>query len=89
MSTYTCESAFSTLSTIRRKQRNRLTGAHFESLTRINYNNYNLEERKYMKKVKEKRLQRARAPGGVALADDQGSALGAKDEMELGGQDIK
>lgn len=32
MSTYTCESAFSTLNTIKRKQRNRLTHDHLESL---------------------------------------------------------
>ncbi len=48
VSTYTCESTFSTMNTIKRKQRNRLTNEHLECLTRIATSyKYN------MKKVKE------------------------------------
>lgn len=49
VSTYTCESTFSTMNTIKRKQRNRLTNAHLECLTRIATTNYKYN----MKKVKE------------------------------------
>lgn len=49
VSTYTCESTFSTMNTIKRKQRNRLINAHLECLTRIATTNYKYN----MKKVKE------------------------------------
>ncbi|KAK0146244.1 hypothetical protein N1851_014458 [Merluccius polli] len=49
VSTYTCESTFSTMNTIKRKQRNRVTNAHLESLTRIETTNYKYN----MKKVKD------------------------------------
>lgn len=49
VSTYTCESTFSTMNTIKRKQRNRLTNVHIEYLTRIATTNYKYN----IKKVKE------------------------------------
>lgn len=49
MSTYTCEATFSTMNTIKRKQRNRLTHAHLECLTLIATTNYKYN----MKKVKD------------------------------------
>ncbi len=49
MSTYTCESTFSTMNTIKRKQRNRLTHAHLECLTVIATTNYKYN----IKKVKD------------------------------------
>ncbi len=49
VSTYTCESTFSTMNTIKRKQRNRLTNEHLECLTRIATTSYKYN----MKKVKE------------------------------------
>ncbi len=48
VSTYTCESTFSTMNTIKRKQRNRLTNEHLECLTRIATTSYKYN----MKKVK-------------------------------------
>lgn len=49
MSTYTCESTFSTMNIIKRKQRNQLTHAHLECLTVIATTNYKYN----MKKVKD------------------------------------
>ncbi len=49
VSTYTCESTFSTMNTIKRKQRNHLTNEHLECLTRIATTSYKYN----MKKVKE------------------------------------
>ena len=49
MSTYTCESTFSTMNTIKRKQRNRLTHGHLEWLTVIATTKYKYN----MKKVKD------------------------------------
>ena len=40
VSTYTCESTFSSMNTIKRKQRNRLAHAHLECLTMIATTNY-------------------------------------------------
>ncbi|KAK5874194.1 hypothetical protein PBY51_019165 [Eleginops maclovinus] len=48
VSTYTCESTFSTMNIIKRKQRNRLTNAHLECLTVIATTNYKYN----IKKVK-------------------------------------
>ena len=49
MSTYTCESTFSTMNTIKGKQRNRLTHGHLECLTVIATTKYKYN----MKKVKD------------------------------------
>ncbi|XP_064421803.1 inactive cell surface hyaluronidase CEMIP2-like [Latimeria chalumnae] len=52
VSTYTCESTFSTMNIVKRKQRNKLTNEHLDCLTRIARTDY-----KYcMKKVKEQQL---------------------------------
>ena len=40
MSTYTCESTFSTIKIVKRKQRNELANAHLDCLTRIAVTNY-------------------------------------------------
>ena len=48
VSTYTCESTFSTMNIVKRKQRNRLTSAHLDCLTRIAVTNYKYS----MKRVK-------------------------------------
>jgi len=49
VSTYTCESTFSTMNTINRKQRSRLTNEHLACLTRIATTSYKYN----MNKVKE------------------------------------
>jgi len=49
VSTYACEATFSTMSIVKRKQRNRLTNEHLDSLTRIAMTEYRFR----MKKVKE------------------------------------
>ncbi|KAL1254508.1 hypothetical protein QQF64_016737 [Cirrhinus molitorella] len=46
VSTYTCESTFSTMNTIRRKQRNSLTKEHLECLTRIATTSYKYNMKK-------------------------------------------
>ncbi|KAK3876626.1 hypothetical protein Pcinc_018599 [Petrolisthes cinctipes] len=49
VSTYTCESTFSTMNIVKRKQRNRVTSAYLDILTRIAVTNYKYS----MEKVKE------------------------------------
>lgn len=40
VSTYTCESTFSTMNSVKRKHRNRLTNAHLDCITRIAMKKY-------------------------------------------------
>ena len=42
VSTYTCESTFSTMNSVKRKHRNRLTNAHLDSITRIAMKKYKI-----------------------------------------------
>ena len=46
VSTYTCESTFSTMKIVKRKQRNKLTNAHLDCLTRIAVTNYKYSMRR-------------------------------------------
>ena len=46
-----------------------------------------VQERECVRRADEKQLQRVRASRGVALAVDQGSALGVQTRRELGSQE--